>query len=54
MTLVTDCKQFRIMDLNRLKNAMKGRIVVDGRNIYSAEEMRDNGFRYYSIGKKEI
>ena len=54
LALVTEWKQFRILDWNRLKNAMKGRIVVDGRNIYSAEEMRDNGFRYYSIGKKEI
>lgn len=52
LALVTEWKLFRVIDWNRLKNAMKGRIVVDGRNIYSADEMRDNGFRYYSIGKK--
>ena len=53
LALVTEWKLFRVIDWNRLKNAMKGRIVVDGRNIYSADEMRDNGFRYYSIGKKD-
>ena len=52
LALITEWKLFRVIDWNRLKNAMKGRIVVDGRNIYSADEMRDNGFRYYSIGKK--
>lgn len=52
LVLVTEWKLFRVIDWNRLKKAMKGRIVVDGRNIYSADEMRDNGFRYYSIGKK--
>ena len=52
LALVTEWKLFRVIDWNRLKKAMKGRIVVDGRNIYSADEMRDNGFRYYSIGKK--
>lgn len=53
LALITEWKLFRVIDWNRLKKAMKGRIVVDGRNIYSADEMRDNGFRYYSIGKKE-
>lgn len=52
LVLVTEWKQFRIPDWNRLKGEMNGRIVVDGRNIYSAEEMYDNGFRYYSIGKR--
>lgn len=52
LALITEWKLFRVIDWNRLKKAMKGRIVVDGRNIYSADEMRDNGFRYYSIGKK--
>ena len=26
-------------------------LILDGRNIYDAEEMKGNGFEYYCIGK---
>lgn len=31
--------------------SMKKCLVIDGRNIYDAEEMKGNGFEYYCIGK---
>ena len=30
---------------------MKNPLVIDGRNIFDAEEMADNGFEYHCIGK---
>jgi len=31
---------------------MKHKIIFDGRNIYDPEEMKENGFIYYGIGRK--
>jgi UDPglucose 6-dehydrogenase len=30
---------------------MRGPIVFDGRNLYTPEQMKQNGFTYYSIGR---
>ena len=34
-----------------MKQALKGDIVVDGRNLYDARKMRALGFTYDSIGR---
>lgn len=51
VVLVTEWKQFRMPDWSRLKRLMKGRLVVDGRNIYVGEEVTSFGFCYRAIGK---
>ena len=50
VALVTEWKQFRIPDWKRLGEVMKGRVFVDGRNIYNPEELTAAGFDYYCIG----
>ena len=50
VALVTEWKQFRIPDWKRLKNVMKGNILVDGRNIYNSCELEAAGIDYYCIG----
>ena len=49
--LVTEWKQFRFCDLERVKELMNEAILFDGRNQYSQKAMRENGFTYYSIGR---
>jgi UDPglucose 6-dehydrogenase len=51
LVIVTEWVQFRALDLDRLKGAMKQAIVVDLRNIYRPEEMIAHGFTYESIGR---
>ena len=48
--LVTEWKEFRMPSLAVLAKTMSHRVVIDGRNIYDAEEMHENGFAYYKIG----
>ncbi len=51
LLILTEWKQFREADLNRVKELMEIPVVVDGRNIYEPESMRKMGFDYFSIGR---
>lgn len=52
VALVTEWKQFRLINWVKIKQLMNGNVVVDGRNIYDPAELKSEGFNYYSIGKK--
>lgn len=54
VALVTEWKQFRIPDWKRLRTIMKGRVLVDGRNIYNPEEPIAAGLDYYCIGSRHL
>jgi len=51
VVIVTEWDQFRALDLDRIKDALKTPIVVDLRNIYRPEEMKAKGFKYVSVGR---
>ncbi|MEZ5986296.1 MAG: UDP-glucose/GDP-mannose dehydrogenase family protein [Hyphomonas sp.] len=54
LVIVTEWDQFRALDLDRIKTALKGNVVVDLRNIYSPEDMAAKGFAYTSIGRPAV
>ncbi len=49
--LLTEWKQFRMPSWVVVKRAMNKAVVIDGRNIYNAEELKAAGFEYECIGK---
>jgi UDPglucose 6-dehydrogenase len=52
LVIVTEWEQFRALDLGRVKKVMNERpALVDLRNIYPADEMRQHGFIYESVGR---
>lgn len=51
LMLLTEWKQFRLPSWERIIKAMAQPVVLDGRNLYDPEEMRQAGFIYYSIGR---
>jgi UDPglucose 6-dehydrogenase len=51
LVIVTEWEQFRALDFARLKEAMAEPVLVDLRNIYSAEEAARHGFAYESVGR---
>lgn len=53
IALVTEWKQFRLPDWNVVRQAMRGNLIVDGRNIYDRNELRNKGFAYTRIGNKQ-
>lgn len=50
LLLVTEWNQFRMPSLSVLARTMRQRVIVDGRNIYDSDYLKDNGFTYYKIG----
>ena len=51
LAIITEWDQFRALDLKRMKTAMKTPLIVDLRNVYRPDEMREHGFTYVSIGR---
>ena len=51
LMLVTEWKEFRMPNAMTLLNKMNGRLILDGRNILDADELRQAGFEYHCIGR---
>lgn len=51
LLLLTEWKQFRLPDWQKVKDRMKRPLMIDGRNIFDAQEMMDMGFDYHCIGR---
>lgn len=49
--IVTEWRQFREADWEKLGKLMKRKIVFDGRNICDPDKMKALGFEYYCIGR---
>ena len=52
LILVTEWKEFRSPDFERMLNHMRGNVFIDGRNQFNKEKMLSNGFNYFQIGVK--
>ncbi|MBN8965213.1 MAG: UDP-glucose 6-dehydrogenase, partial [Rhizobiales bacterium] len=55
LVIVTEWESFRALDLDRLKSVMAGSpAVVDLRNIYPPDELRQRGFIYEGVGRAHL
>ncbi|OGL44931.1 MAG: UDP-glucose 6-dehydrogenase [Candidatus Schekmanbacteria bacterium RBG_16_38_11] len=53
VTIVTEWREFKFLNLEKIKQVMKKPIIFDGRNIYQPERKKKLGFEYYSIGRQK-
>ena len=51
LVILTEWNQFRALDLKKLKKLLNQPIIIDLRNIYNPEEVKNMGFKYYSLGR---
>ena len=51
LLIQTEWKQFRLPNWSLLLKLMNNPVIIDGRNIYDAEELQHLGFDYYCIGR---
>ncbi len=54
LAMITEWKQFRLPSWRLIRSAMRGTVIVDGRNIYDAQDVVGEGFDYYSIGRRPV
>lgn len=51
LALVTEWNEFREPDYGRMRKLMRQPAIFDGRNIYNPEQIRAQGFTYFSMGR---
>jgi UDPglucose 6-dehydrogenase len=51
LVLLTEWKEFRSPDFDKIKSLLKSPIIFDGRNQYIAYDLENKGLEYYRIGK---
>jgi UDPglucose 6-dehydrogenase len=53
VVIITEWNQFRNLDLDRLKAALRQPVLIDLRNVYEPDRVARMGFRYISVGRPE-
>jgi UDPglucose 6-dehydrogenase len=51
LLILTEWKQYRSPDFERVRTLLANPLVVDGRNLYDPKRMAEQGFDYLSIGR---
>lgn len=51
LVIATEWNQFRNLDLERIKAALRAPVVLDLRNVYEPEDMAHKGFYYVAVGR---
>jgi UDPglucose 6-dehydrogenase len=54
LLLITEWNEFRALSPVRLREAMRGRVVIDLRNVYDPAAMRQAGIAYHCIGRPNV
>jgi len=51
LAIVTEWQEFRSPDFDALKSTLKDPVIIDGRNLYNPNHMKELGFSYFGIGR---
>jgi len=51
LIIMTEWNEFRQLDLNMVKELMRGNFLIDGRNIFTHHEAKKAGFEYIGVGR---
>ena len=51
LVIMTEWNEFRVLDMDKVAELMKGRSIFDCRNIYKDVDLASKGFSYYSFGR---
>jgi UDPglucose 6-dehydrogenase len=51
VVVITEWNEFINLDLERVRDSMNSPVLLDGRNIYQPEAMRELGFTYHGVGR---
>ena len=51
LVFITEWNEFRSLDLDKIKSLLKTPTVIDLRNIYDPQRLREKGFQYVCVGR---
>ena len=51
LVIATEWNQFRNLDLERVKKALRTPLMVDLRNIYKRRDVEEKGLAYVAVGR---
>ncbi len=51
LVICTEWKEFRVVDFGAIKSALSTPVIIDGRNIYEPEAVKNAGLSYFAIGR---
>ena len=51
LVMVTEWDEFRALDLQRVAGSLRGKVLIDLRNVYDPGEAEEAGLRYYGVGR---
>lgn len=54
LIIATEWSVFRNPDFDKMSELLKEKVIFDGRNLYDLEKMTTLGYRYFSVGRKNI
>lgn len=54
LCLLTDWPEFKSLSLPEVQAAMRQNILIDGRNVYTSEQVNEADLRYYSVGRPHV
>jgi UDPglucose 6-dehydrogenase len=54
LVIITEWKQYRVPNFQRMREQMRQPIIFDGRNLFDTTRMRELGFEYTSIGRPAV
>ncbi len=54
LVIATEWNEFRTPDFEKMKSLMKNRAIFDGRNVFDLKRIKEQGFYYFSVGRKTI
>jgi UDPglucose 6-dehydrogenase len=54
LVICTDWRHFKAPDFDRIRDSLKEPVIIDGRNLYDPQMLKDKGFYYSAIGRGEV
>jgi UDPglucose 6-dehydrogenase len=52
--IATEWPEFRTPDFEKLARVVKSKVIFDGRNVYELDVMKEQGYKYFSIGREVV
>ncbi|MEA3379042.1 MAG: UDP-glucose/GDP-mannose dehydrogenase family protein [Nanoarchaeota archaeon] len=54
LLILTEWPEFKNLNFDLIKSRLKNPAIFDGRDLFSLEEMKENCFNYFSIGRSDL